>query len=95
MKTINLNLVWHLTTNEQPEGERRRVEICRGKSIFFIEASCHFHRFHDNGRLEVVAWAYLPEPKEVLADLMRANEQQNFDPCWLEFLRNNAVNINL
>lgn len=91
MKTINFNLEWHLTTNEQPEGERRRVEICRGKSIFFCEANNPFHRFYDNGKLEVVAWAYLPEPKEVLADLMRANELQNFDPVWIEFLHNNSL----
>lgn len=92
--TIITDLVWHLAANEEPEGERKRLELCKGKTLFFCEASIPFKRFCGGaGNIEVLAWSYLPEEKEVLADLMRANELQNFNHEWIDFLHNNVMNL--
>lgn len=92
MKKINFNFEWHQAT-EKPEINRHRIELLTRKEngfLFYFETISDPSFYTDNDR-EVVAWAYLPEPKELLADCMRAANNQNFNPEWIEFLHKNAL----
>lgn len=90
MKTINFNLVWHPAT-EKPEINRHRIELLRRQDglLFYFETMSDPSYYIGNER-ESVAWAYLPEPEELLADCRRATDNQRFDTEWINFLFNNA-----
>lgn len=91
MKAINFNLVWHPAT-EKPEVNRHRISLLRRKDNGFLY---YFETMSDPSYLgddrEVVAWAYLPEPEDLLADILRATYNQNFDYEWINLLYNNAT----
>lgn len=75
MKTINFNLVWHPAT-EKPEINRHRIELLKivGNGFLYFFETMSDPSYYTGDEREVVAWAYLPEPEELMADCIRATK---------------------